>query len=74
MKLAKSAANERDWERFFKRFRSEMAKPETSRVPDVLAALSQHCNFSVGCYCPDETQCHRSVLRALLEERGANLR
>jgi uncharacterized protein YeaO (DUF488 family) len=71
MKLAKAANSEREWAVFFKKFRSEMTKAETSRVLDLLAALSHHSDFSVGCYCPDETHCHRSVLRVLLEERGA---
>jgi uncharacterized protein YeaO (DUF488 family) len=50
-----------------------MAKPDASRALDVLAALSQHAHFSVGCYCEDESRCHRSVLRALLVERGAKM-
>jgi uncharacterized protein YeaO (DUF488 family) len=50
-----------------------MAAPDTSRAIDVLAALSHHGQFSVGCYCEDEAQCHRSVLRALLRERGAEI-
>jgi uncharacterized protein YeaO (DUF488 family) len=48
-----------------------MKRPEPSRLLDLLAALSHTANFSVGCYCEDEAQCHRSVLRKLLEERGA---
>jgi hypothetical protein len=50
-----------------------MAAPERGRLLDLLAALSQHADFAVGCYCPDEARCHRSLLRALLEERGARL-
>ena len=36
-----------------------------------IAALSKHANFSLSCYCEDESRCHRSQLRALLLERGA---
>ncbi len=50
-----------------------MSKAEASRALDVLAALSQHADFSVGCYCEDESRCHRSVLGELLRERGARL-
>ena len=50
-----------------------MASPENSRTLDLLAALSHHANFSVGCYCADESRCHRSILRALLIEKGAKL-
>jgi uncharacterized protein YeaO (DUF488 family) len=50
-----------------------MAAPERRRILDLLAALSHASDFSVGCYCEDESRCHRSILRALLEERGAKL-
>ena len=73
VKTAQSAKNEADWRSFIKRYRSEMNRPENSRVLDLLAALSHQANFSVGCYCNDEQHCHRSVLRQLLAERGASL-
>jgi uncharacterized protein YeaO (DUF488 family) len=65
------AQSERDWKRFVKRYRSEMAATNEKATLDVLAALSHQTNFSVGCYCADETRCHRSVLRELLIERSA---
>jgi uncharacterized protein YeaO (DUF488 family) len=74
MNLAKSAKSARDWARFARKYRAEMAKPDASRALDVLAALSRHADFSVGCYCEDESRCHRSLLRALLAERGAAIR
>ncbi len=73
VKLALSAKDKRQWAAFVKRYRSEMASPENSRVLDLLAALSQQTNFSVGCYCEDEARCHRSVLRQLLVDRGAKV-
>jgi uncharacterized protein YeaO (DUF488 family) len=73
VKTAQSAKNEADWRSFIKRYRSEMNRPENSRVLDLLAALSHQANFSVGCYCNDELHCHRSVLRQLLAERGASI-
>jgi uncharacterized protein YeaO (DUF488 family) len=48
-----------------------MNQPAASRTLDLLAALSHSADFSVGCYCEDEARCHRSVLKALLAERGA---
>lgn len=60
-----------DWRRFARHYRSEMSRPEPRRVLDLLAALSHQTSFSVGCYCEDESRCHRSVLRSLLAERGA---
>jgi len=73
MKLAQQATTEKDRAAFARRYRGEMAAPEASRTLDVLAALSRHANFSVGCYCEDEARCHRSILRQLLAERGAKL-
>jgi uncharacterized protein YeaO (DUF488 family) len=55
------------------KYRVEMTTPGSKALRDVLAALSHTSNFSVGCYCADESHCHRSVLRALLRERGARV-
>jgi len=73
MKLGKTAESEKDWAVFLKKYRTEMADPEKSRILDVLAVLSHSTNFSVGCYCENEKRCHRSVLRQLLAERGAEI-
>ena len=73
MTLGQQASTPQDWALFAKRYRAEMANPANSRTLDVLAALSQHANFSVGCYCADESRCHRSILRALLLEKGAKV-
>ena len=61
------------WKRFARSFRRELAKPDASHLLDALAALSHSTNFSVGCYCDDEQWCHRSILRAELTARGADL-
>ena len=74
VKLGMSAATEKDWQAFRKRYRSEMNQPDAAHALDLLAALSHSADFSVGCYCEDEAHCHRSVLRALLEERGAKVK
>jgi uncharacterized protein YeaO (DUF488 family) len=74
VKLGQSAETEREWAAFARRYRSEMAVPDASRVLDLLAALSHSASFSVGCYCADESRCHRSVLRELLRERGADVK
>ena len=73
VKLALLAKTERDWAAFANRYRVEMATTENSKAIDLLATLSHHANFSVGCYCADESRCHRSILRALLVERGAKV-
>jgi uncharacterized protein YeaO (DUF488 family) len=71
VKEALTARSERDWSRFVKKYRKEMAATNESATLDTLAALSRQADFSVGCYCADESRCHRSVLRELLLERGA---
>lgn len=71
VKLAQRATTEADWVRFMKKYRAEVARPENRATLDLLAALSRQTDFSVGCYCADESRCHRSVLRTLLRERGA---
>lgn len=73
MKEGKSSQNEASWAVFKKKFRSEMNGPDASKILDLLAALSHQTNMSLGCYCEDESRCHRSVLRELLMERGASL-
>jgi uncharacterized protein YeaO (DUF488 family) len=73
VKTALRAADGREWQTFAKRYRAEMKRPSAARLLDLLAAFSRHAAFSVGCYCADEARCHRSVLRALLEEHGARV-
>jgi uncharacterized protein YeaO (DUF488 family) len=73
VRLAQGGETEREWRRFVRKYRAEMATPESRATLDLLAALSHQTNFSVGCYCLDESRCHRSVLRALLLERGAEV-
>jgi uncharacterized protein YeaO (DUF488 family) len=73
VKEALAAVDERTWRAFSRKFRREMAAHDQSRELDLLAALSHRTNLSLGCYCPDESRCHRSVLRKLLAERGADL-
>ncbi len=74
VKQALMARSDRDWKRFVSRYRREMRATDTSALLDVLAALSHQTDFSVGCYCAEESRCHRAVLRELLIERRAELR
>ena len=73
MKLAQGARSPAQWATFMKRYRAEMAKPEPRHALELLATLSHHTNFSVGCYCENEARCHRSVLRGILIEKGAEV-
>lgn len=71
--LALHAPDERAWKTFERKYRAEMAKPEASRLLDLLAALSHQTSFAVGCYCESEERCHRSILKKLLDDRGAEI-
>jgi len=61
------------WKRFARTYRREMSDPSAHRLIDLLAALSKRASLSVGCYCEDETRCHRAVLKELLAEACAKL-
>jgi uncharacterized protein YeaO (DUF488 family) len=71
MKQGQAAETAAQWTAFFRKYRAEMATPEHGHALALLATLSHQTNFSVGCYCEDESHCHRSVLRELLAEQGA---
>ena len=73
MAQGQQAQTDKEWEQFAKQFRKELAQPEASRTLDLLAALSHHSAMSLGCYCENEARCHRSVLRAELQARGADI-
>jgi uncharacterized protein YeaO (DUF488 family) len=71
--FALKSTETRSWKAFERKFRAEMREPDAARLLDLLAALSHQTNFSLGCYCENEDRCHRSILRTLLSERGAEL-
>ena len=73
VRQALRASDERAWRAFTKRYRAEMKRPEARRLLALVAALSHGTSLSVGCYCAEESRCHRSVLRASLLELGARL-
>lgn len=73
MKLGQEATTPAQWTAFTRKYRAEMATPDNSHAIELLAVLSRQTNFSVGCYCENEAHCHRSVLRALLIEKGAEV-
>ena len=73
MKLGQQASTPAEWAAFIRKYRAEMARPDAAHAIELLAALSQRTDFSVGCYCEREEHCHRSALRALLVEKGAQV-
>ncbi|GMU66601.1 MAG: hypothetical protein AMXMBFR36_28750 [Acidobacteriota bacterium] len=73
VKVAQGATTAKEWDVFARKYRAEMAEPDNARLLALLAALSHRTDLAVGCYCEDEARCHRSVLRELLAEAGAEL-
>jgi uncharacterized protein YeaO (DUF488 family) len=71
--IKSQALSDARWRTYARRYRAEMNRPEARRLIELLAALSEHANFSVGCYCENEARCHRSLLRELLVEAGATV-
>lgn len=71
--LIKRSPDDSGWKRFERGYRAEMKRPEAAHVLDLLAALSHHTNLAVGCYCENESRCHRSILKKLLAEHGAEV-
>jgi len=70
---ALAAETDKEWQAFVRAYRKEMATPAARHLLELLAALSLRTDVSVGCYCEDESRCHRSVLRELLAEHGAEV-
>lgn len=73
VKKALGAETDAEWRAFEKEYRREMAAPAAGRLLELFAALSHRTNVAVGCYCEDESRCHRSVLRELFAERASDL-
>lgn len=73
MKEGKMIETEKDWEKFAKKFKTQMKSPEATSVISLLATLSHQSDLAIGCYCEDEGHCHRSILKELLIERGAEI-
>jgi uncharacterized protein YeaO (DUF488 family) len=74
LKAGLNATTDAQWKAFARRYLAEMKRPDCARLLDMLAAMSHQSAFSVGCYCADESRCHRSLLRGLLADRGADIR
>jgi uncharacterized protein YeaO (DUF488 family) len=73
LRIAHASTDARAWQAFGRKYRAEMKRPSAARLLTLLAAMSQDSSFSVGCYCEDESRCHRSILKELLAGHGARL-
>lgn len=73
LKLGQAADTPQQWATFARKYRAEMATADNRRTIALLAALSHQADFSVGCYCEEESHCHRSILSGLLADEGAHI-
>lgn len=74
MKLGQAAETPAQWAEFGKQYKAEMVQPAARHDLALLAALSHTTNLSVGCYCKQESRCHRTILKELLVAAGAAIR
>lgn len=73
MKIGKESSSEADWLKFKKKFKAELSKGDAMIIIELIALMSHQMEVSMGCYCQDESRCHRSVLRELLKEKKAKI-
>ena len=73
LKVGLAATTPAQWTAFTRKYLAEMATPAARDALTLLAVLSHRTDFSVGCYCEHEARCHRSLLRQLLIQRGAQV-
>ena len=73
LKAASPLQEGNSWSVFKRRYLAEMKAPESRRELELLAALSRQTNFAIGCYCEDESRCHRTILRELLGKLDAKI-
>jgi uncharacterized protein YeaO (DUF488 family) len=71
--LLSEAITPKRWAVFERRYRKEMLEPAAQHLVALLASVSSQTDFSVGCYCEGESHCHRSLLKKLLVEQGAQI-
>lgn len=60
---------------FFKRYERELlGDGETRQTVQLLAEMAKRTPISIGCFCADESRCHRSRLRTIIARIAAESR
>lgn len=52
---------------FERRYRAEMNHPPQQQAIALLAGIAARMPIYLGCFCEDESHCHRRILRGLVE-------
>lgn len=63
-------ATDAGWSRFVRSYTREMSSAEARQTIALLAAVARRLPVAIGCYCENESRCHRSILRRLIEQAG----
>jgi uncharacterized protein YeaO (DUF488 family) len=56
------------WTRFVERYVHQMKEPDGRHAIKLLAEMAKRTPISIGCFCSDESHCHRSILRKLIQQ------
>jgi uncharacterized protein YeaO (DUF488 family) len=62
-----------DYRTFCASYELELTSPQGREALKFLAHLVLRTPISIGCFCPDESKCHRSHLRKLIERVARKL-
>ncbi|MFD0896085.1 DUF488 family protein [Luteolibacter ambystomatis] len=58
---------------FSRRYRAEMKKGDARHVIDLVVAMAGKGPVHLGCFCEDESRCHRAVLQKLVMDAMRDL-
>lgn len=57
------------WKEFSRKYEKQILSSRDARaVLSLLKETAKHTPVAIGCYCEDESLCHRSILKRLIEE------
>lgn len=57
------------WAQYRRRYRAGLARPQARAQMHAVRALARQGPLTLLCGCPDESRCHRTLLRAALARR-----
>ena len=63
----------KDREKLFDRYERELLSDATGRqTVELIARIAEHTRISIGCFCEDESPCHRSRLFRIIQQHAAS--
>jgi uncharacterized protein YeaO (DUF488 family) len=67
-RLRSSAMTDADFATYARRYERELRAPAARQAIALLAQVAARVPIAIGCYCEDESRCHRTLLRRRIEE------